>query len=147
MTQTLPSWLSSGLVAQPARGAVTGHLQLLYPQLEIEISSVAVYPRIRVSWACASLSSTAGQGDAAVFGGFDGWEYASPSERFRWTKGKARLGVPIPERDGDLTVSILMSGIQRRGKPYRWRCVARGGSLAVFIRGSEKQRHSFVIPI
>lgn len=152
-TKPSPSWLSS-LVAtaqrNPRAGAVTGHLQLLYPQLEIEISSpVAVYPPDprELGVRLFELDSGAPWGVVQYLEGFDGWEYFSPSERFRWTKGKARLGVPIPERVGDLTVSILMAGdsTARETIPVAVRC--QGRELGkFFLRGPEKQRHSFVIP-
>jgi GT2 family glycosyltransferase len=101
-TAPAPIWLENLVdVAQadPAVGLVTGHLQLFYPQLEVELQTDVFTPEgdsRLLGVVVAGVDTGVQRGVVQYLDGFYGREVHPLYGNFRWSKGRALLGVPVP---------------------------------------------------
>ena len=100
-TAPTASWLESLVTLaenNPKAGIITGHLQLFYDQLELVIESETVTPindGRTLGIQVFEVDTGAKRGVVQYLDGFYGREYFG-GEYFRWTKGRAIIGVPLP---------------------------------------------------
>lgn len=99
--------------SHPQAGMVTGHLQLFYDQLVLTLQTETFVPD---NYDSRELGIQVFGVDAGTPGGvyqylegFYGWEIAPTGQRFRWMRGKAKLGVPVPRSDGDWQIHFRLA--------------------------------------
>jgi GT2 family glycosyltransferase len=114
-TMPMATWLENMVkIAQdhPRAGLVTGHLQLFYDQLTVEIETETFRPskddRI-LGIQIYQVDSGAKRGVVQFLEGFYGIENHPSGQSFRWTGEKALLGVPVPVGNGDWLLDLKLA--------------------------------------
>jgi GT2 family glycosyltransferase len=107
--------------AHPRVGLVTGHMQLFYDQVELHLSSATFAPvgdsrALGVMLRSVEVSD-APRGTVQYLSGWHGWERDPAGARFRWSKGAAILGVPVPLGDADMQVNLTLSAPRPEAAP------------------------------
>lgn len=114
-TAVTPGWLEGMVkvaVAHPEAGLVTGRLQLFYDQLALKIQSETFTPnkdQRELGVQIFEFDPNLPGGVVQYLDGFYGWENYAQEERFRWTKGEALLGIPVPLQSGDWKISLRLA--------------------------------------
>ena len=114
-TAPKPDWLENMVqVAEehPQAGMVTGHLQLFYDQLEVQLQSDTLIPPgdcRELGIQVFDVNSGALRGVVQYLDGFYGWEPHPSGKQFRWTQGHAKIGVPVPHDTDEWTLTLTLS--------------------------------------
>lgn len=114
---TIPEkdWLANlAQVAQdhPQAGLVTGHLQLFYDQLNIEIQTQSFKPENDtrdLGIQIFSIDTGTERGVVQYLAGFHNYEQHPSGKTFRWMDKQGQLGVPIPPGDGSWSMVIELA--------------------------------------
>ena len=96
----------------PQAGLVTGHLQLFYDQLALQIETETFAPPSDgrdLGVQIFQVDSGAQRGVVQYLEGFYGREAHPSAGSFRWTSAKATLGVPVPPGDGDWVLDLVLA--------------------------------------
>ena len=152
-TAPTPTWLENIVkVAQadPEAGLVTGHLQLFYPQLEVELQTDVFTPdedgRL-LGVAVAGVDTGVQRGVVQYLDGFHGREMHPLYGSFRWSQGRALLGVPVPFGTEAWTLTLKMAAPRPGNVPVPLKILAQGMVLAdVELAGHELQTIQVEIP-
>jgi GT2 family glycosyltransferase len=114
-TAPLPDWLEK-LVGvaddNPQAGIVTGHLHLFYDYITVRLSADTFVPAgdgRALGVQIFEVDSGVMKGVVQFLDGTFGWESDSSGRRFRWTKGEATIGIPVPLESGDFTVKFKLA--------------------------------------
>lgn len=96
----------------PKAGVVTSHIHLFYDYIEVQLISNVFQQKdderclgLRVY----GIDSGAEKGVYQYLDGFWGWEKDAAGKKFRWTNGKACIGLPIPNDDGEISVRLQLA--------------------------------------
>ncbi len=151
-TAAAASWLEE-LVAvaesNPRVGMATGRLQLFYSQLEVRLESETTTPPNdgrTLGVQVFDVDTGAFRGVVQYLEGFHGRE-RSASDYFRWTKGEALLGVPVPSGTGPIKVRMKLAASRPGNAPVRVRVLVQGCSFAEWeISGSRPVEFETVLP-
>jgi GT2 family glycosyltransferase len=126
-TAPYPDWLENLVqVASNNRdvGIVSGHLQLFYDQLIVDIQSDTIPHESEtreLGVQVFEVDSGVNKGVYQFLDGFYGWEVDAHGRKFRWTKENAQIGFPVPLRPGSLTLKIKLAAHRASKKPVRIR--------------------------
>jgi len=121
-TAPMPGWLENMVkVAEdhPEAGMVTGHLQLFYDQLEVQLHSDTVIPPgdgRELGIQIFDVKSGVSRGVVQYLDGFYGWESHPSGKNFRWTQEYAKVGVPIPHNTDELTLTLTVAASRQTGE-------------------------------
>lgn len=152
---TAPSsgWLEqlvSVAEADPKVGLVTGHLQLFYPQLEVELIAETYIPEgdgRELGILLASVDSGAVRGVVQYLNGFYGYEAHALYGSYRWMGGRAILGVPVPHGDGPWSLTFKVAAPRPDDRPVSVKILAQGSVLADYeLVGRELHTWSIEMP-
>lgn len=153
-TAPAPDWLENIVqVAEdnPQAGMVTGHLQLFYDQLEIQMQTDTIVPpgdgRV-LGVQVFDVDSGASRGVVQYLEGFHGWEPHPSGKRFRWTKGLAQIGVPLPLESDDNTLHLSLTASRFENEIVQ--CHVSVGDTTVarldIVSGSDPVKYSLALP-
>ncbi len=96
----------------PKAGIVTGHLHLFYDYIPVRLSTdtfVPVGDGRELGVQIFAVDSGVMKGVVQFLDGAYGWESDSSGRRFRWTRGEATIGVPVPLVSGDFAVKFNLA--------------------------------------
>jgi GT2 family glycosyltransferase len=131
----LPDWLRQMVKAAQGdlqAGMVTGHLQLFYDQLILELESETFTPPgdgRELGIQIFAADSGVQKGVVQYLEGFHGRERNPNGEYFRWTGGRARLGIPIPPGSSDWTIKFRLAAPRPEAGPVHFRISAEGAHI------------------
>jgi len=114
-TRPAQQWLDKLIeVAQihPSAGIVTGRLQLFYNQIALKFATETFNPtddKRDLGVQLFKVESGAQGGVIQYLDGFYGSERHPSGIPYRWTKGEARLGVPVPDGSGSWSLSLFLA--------------------------------------
>jgi len=152
-TAPSPGWLEqlvAAAQADPQIGLVTGHLQLFYPQLEVELVTETHVPEgdgRELGVLLASVDSGAPRGVVQYLSGFYGRESHPLYGSFRWAQGHARLGVPVPPGEGAWSLSLKLAVPRPSDQPVSVKMLSQGSLLAeVTLAGIDLQSVTVDMP-
>jgi hypothetical protein len=152
-TAPTPAWIEQMVAvaeADPKIGMVTGHLQLFYPQLEVELTTETFVPEgdgRTLGILVSSVDSDAPHGVVQYLEGFYGRESYQDYGNFRWMKGRALLGVPVPSGDGEWQLILELAAPRPDNRPVSLKILARGNVLAEpVLVGTELQTVNIHMP-
>jgi len=152
-TAPAPGWLEHMIsVAQddPQIGLVTGHLQLFYPQLEVDIIAETYIPEgdgRELGVVLSLVDSGAMRGVVQYLNGFYGNEAYSLYGSYRWTQGEATLGVPVPPGDGDWSLTLKLAAPRPDDHPVSVKILSQGTILAEYeLAGQELHTKNIEMP-
>jgi GT2 family glycosyltransferase len=135
-TAPTPTWLQNLVeVAQadPAAGLVTGHLQLFYPQCEIELQTDVFTPdgdgRL-LGVVVAGVDTGVLRGVVQYLDGFYSREVHPFYGNFRWSQGRALLGVPVPLGTEVWPLTLKVAAPRAGNVPVPLKILAQGKVLA-----------------
>ncbi len=114
-------------------GLVTGHLQLFYPQLEVELIAETYIPEgdgRELGVVLASVDSGAVRGVVQYLDGFYGREAYSLYGHFRWSQGRALLGVPAPPGSDTWSLTLKLAAPRPDDRPVAVKILVQGHLLA-----------------
>ena len=148
-----PTWLE-GLVrtasTHPDAGLVSGHLQLFYEQLEIKIECDTFMPendRRPLGVQVFDVQHNLHKGVVQYLEGFYGWEKIAAETQIRWTKGNARLGIPVPRTPGDWTISLWLAAHRPVPEPVAVKIHIQGQlQVELTLSGSQPERYDITLP-
>jgi GT2 family glycosyltransferase len=124
-TAPTPQWLENLVrIAEehPEAGLVTGRLRLFYNQIELTITAESHFianDERELGVQVFDIESGAPQGVVQYLDGFYGRELHPSGSSFRWTKGRAILGVPVPEGSGEWRVALQLSTNRPSNEPVK----------------------------
>jgi GT2 family glycosyltransferase len=124
-TSPTPQWLENLVrVAEerPEAGMVTGRLLLFYNQIELTITAESHHisnDERELGVQIFEVEPGAPQGVVQYLDGFYGREPHPSGSSFRWTKGRAILGVPVPEGLGEWCVTLQLSANRPTNEPVK----------------------------
>jgi GT2 family glycosyltransferase len=151
-TSVSPVWLENIVeVAEqnPRAGLITGHLQLFYNQLEIEIFSDTFSPEgdsRQLGVQVFEVDSGATGGVVQYLDGFYGWETHPSGRRFRWAQSNAIFGVPVPGNTGEWVLNLTLAATRPDDVRVPCRLSVSGYDLgSIEVSGSEPK--NYCIPI
>lgn len=152
-TAPTPDWLEKLVqVAQanPQAGLVTGHLQLFYDQLILEILAESFIPPNdgrELGVQVFGVESGAPRGVVQYLEGFYGRERDGIGRTFRWSASRARLGVPLPPGSGDCPVGFQLAASRPDGHSVTVRVSVHEELLAEWrVSGIEPSPFSLRLP-
>ncbi|MDD5467468.1 MAG: glycosyltransferase family 2 protein [Anaerolineales bacterium] len=126
-TQAEATWLEAlvqAALAHPEAGLVTGHLVLFYDQLEVFLECDTFTPPGNgraLGVQVFQVESGAAQGVVQYLEGFCGSETQPTGEAFRWTQGRARLGIPVPPGEGAWRLQMRLASPRPDSQPVKVR--------------------------
>lgn len=147
-TAPKPDWLENIVkVAEnhPKAGMVTGHLQLFYDQLVVQLQSDTVIPPgdgRELGTQVFDVNSGAPRGVVQYLDGFYGWEPHPSGKQFRWTQEYAKVGVPIPYDTDEWTLTLTLAASRQTGEGIRCRVSVDDQLITILdISGSDPSDH------
>jgi len=133
----------------PKAGMVTGHLQLFYDQLELELQTEMFMPTEdgrELGVQVFEVNSSAPGGIVQYLDGFHGFEQNANGRKFRWTKEHAILGVPVPPGEGDWMLEIFLAASRPDNRTVPVQVSVQHSLLAdLTVTGMEPQRYQIKI--
>jgi len=126
-TAAAPDWIEK--MVEPAMGnekagIITGHLHLFYDQLTISIDCDPFTPPgdgRELGVKIFDLDSGVFRGVYQYLNGFYGREIDAYERRYRWSKGKAEIGIPVPLETTPFNILIKISAPRPGDAPVRCR--------------------------
>ena len=153
-TAPKPGWLENMVkVAEdhPKAGMVTGHLQLFYDQLDIQLHSDTVMPpgdSRDLGIQVFDVNSGAPRGVVQYLDGFYGWESHPSGKQFRWTKGHAKVGVPVPCDTDEWTLTLTLATSIHVGEGIPCQVSVDDQHIAnIEISGSDPSDYCITLPL
>jgi GT2 family glycosyltransferase len=151
-TAPMPDWIEK-LVQEaekfPKAGLINGHSRLFYDQVCLTLESETFTPENdprRLGVMISDVESGAPKGIVQYLGGVYGWEVGG-GFRYRWTEGKATLGIPVPPGDGDWTLELVLSAPRPTLLPVKVSLKAGEQVLDQWqISGLTPQPHRVIVP-
>ena len=152
-TAPSPDWLSQLVRAaeeHPEAGLVTGHLQLFYDELELELELEAVQvpgDGRSLGIQVYGVESETPRGVVQYLEGFYSRENDTRGRAFRWCGPRAVLGVPVPARAGELALNLSLAASLGQDRPMP--VVIRHGEhilAAFYVQGAEPATYTIPIP-
>lgn len=122
--------------SDPKIGMVTGHLQLFYPQLEVELKTETFVPEgdgRALGTLISSVDCGAPHGVVQYLEGFYGREVQPPFGDFRWMKGHALLGVPVPLGDAEWQLTLRLAAPRPDNRKVPLKILVQGTNLADLV--------------
>jgi GT2 family glycosyltransferase len=123
-TAPIPDWIEK-LVQEaekyPRTGLVNGHSRLFYDQIQLTLESDSFIPGNdprRLGVMISGIESGTPRGIVQYLEGFYGWE-EDGGLRYRWTDGKAVLGIPVPPGSGDWNLDLMVSAPRPTREPVQ----------------------------
>jgi GT2 family glycosyltransferase len=104
--------MAAAAQSDPRIGIVTGHLRLYYNQLELRLETETFTPPNDprdLGVMVYEVDTGVFRGVVQYLEGFYWREGQPPGPSWRWTQGRARLGVPVPVGDGSFQVRFKLS--------------------------------------
>jgi len=116
----------------PDAGLVTGHLRLFYDQLVLKFETEIFTPLgdsrdLGVKF--FNVDSDTPKSVTQYLDGFYGWEYY-PTGKFRWSKEKGLIGVPVKPGSGDWQIHFTLANGRPDNLPVRMRVFLNDRLLA-----------------
>jgi hypothetical protein len=152
-TAPSPGWVEQMVAAAEADervGVVTGHLQLFYNQVEIELRSETfthLKRGVPAGVQVFAVESGAERGVPQYLDGFHGFEKDAQKRSFTWSQGQATLGAPAPLGGGPWTLSLKMSAARPDGSAARVSAWLDGELLAEWqVASGEPQEYRAAVP-
>ena len=132
-------------------GLVTGHLRLFYNQLKLEIRTDSFVPENdgrELGVQVFGADSGVFRGVVQYLDGFYGSEPHYSGTKFRWSKGQAVLGIPVPHQETEWTLNLTLAAARPQGEPVQVELFAGGLSLTKFeLVGGHPQTILVPIPL
>ncbi len=113
-TAPLPDWIEKLVMEAekyPRAGLINGHSRLFYDQVLLTLESDTFTPENDsrcLGVMISGVESVAPKGIVQYLEGAFGWEEGG-GLRYRWTDGKAVLGIPVPPGEGDWRLDLVLS--------------------------------------
>ena len=134
----------------PGAGMVTGHLQLFYDQLDIHLHSDTFVPpgdNRDLGIQIFEVRSGTSRGVVQYLDGFYGWEPHPSGQRFRWTQGQARLGIPTPIVSDEWTINFKLAASRQDDITVSCQIIIDGHTITnLEIAGSDPVDYSITLP-
>jgi GT2 family glycosyltransferase len=147
------NWLSQLVKAaeeHPEAGMVSGHLQLFYDELELEFDVAATQvpgDGRSLGIQVYGVESGTPRGVVQYHSGFYGWETNLSGQAFRWSGARAVLGVPMPNQEGEATLSLSLAASLGDNRPVAVMVRQGESTLAAFyVQGVEPATYQVPIP-
>lgn len=134
-----PMWvekMAAAAQSDPSIGIVTGHLRLYYDQLELRLESETFTPESdpRPLGVMVHVASTGVfRGVVQYLEGFYWREGQAPGPTWRWTQGKARLGLPLPAGADDIQINFQLSAYRPDNRPVPLRIYLGDEQVAEWV--------------
>lgn len=148
-----PNWLENIVrVAQehPQAGLVSGHLRLYYDQLVLELEAETITPSNdgrELGVQVFEVDSGAPRGVIQYLEGFYGREPHPSGRIFRWTKGRFRLGIPVPPGKGDWQATLHLAASSPYRRVVRQKVLVQGELIAeLSISGASPAAYAVKLP-
>ena len=151
-TTPQPDWIEQMVTTaeqHPQAGMLTGHLQLFYNQLELEFQSDTFSvpgDGRELGFQLFGVESNTPRGVIQYLEGFYGPEQAAGGKYFRWSRGTARLGVPVPSGSGDWQIDFQLAAYRPENRPVHLRVYLQGSLQAEWEIASDQPAH-FTLPL
>lgn len=152
-TAPTPTWLENLVAvadADPQAGMVTGHLQLFYDQLELDLRAETFTPPgedRQLGVQIYAVEYGLPRGITQYLQGFYGREANPTSGVYRWSQGQARLGVPVPPGAGEWPLHLLLSSGRPPGQLAQVSVALQGQQLAEWqVLPGAPTRYTLTIP-
>ena len=123
-TAPFPDWIEKMVQEAeryPRAGLVNGHSRLYYDQLRLVLESETFIPENdprQLGVMISGIDSGALRGIVQYLEGAYGREESS-NLRYRWTNGKAMLGIPVPPGEGEWTIDLMISAPRPNSEQVR----------------------------
>ncbi|MBN2549201.1 MAG: glycosyltransferase [Anaerolineales bacterium] len=151
-TTPQPDWIEQMVATaeqHPQAGMLTGHLQLFYDQLELEFQAEAFSvpgDGRELGFQLFGVESNTPRGVIQYLEGFYGPE-AAGKKSFRWSRGIARLGVPVPPGSGDWQIDFQLAAYRPENRPVHLRVYLQGSLQAEWeIIGDQPDNFTLTLP-
>lgn len=135
--------------ADERTGLVTGHLRLFYDQLEVEIRTHSFVPENdgrELGIQVFKVDTGVFRGVVQYLDGFHGTEPHYSGTKFRWTKGEAVLGVPVPH-EGTWKLNLTLAASRPDNKAVSVQLLVGGQVISSFdLVGGDPQDFTLEIP-
>ncbi|MBI5033450.1 MAG: glycosyltransferase family 2 protein [Chloroflexi bacterium] len=151
-TAPTAQWLASLVTLaenNPEAGIITGHLQLFYDQLELVIESETIIPindGRTLGIQVFGVDTGAQRGVVQHLDGFYGREFFE-GQYFRWTKGRAILGVPLPHNKNLQRIQFCLAASRPINSPVHAQVLLGDEVLAQWeLLGSSPTLYTVELP-
>ncbi len=107
----------------PKAGIVTSHLHLFYDYITVRLSTDTYVPEgdgRELGIQIYNVDSGVMKGVVQFLDGTYGWERDTSGRQFRWTKGGANIGIPVPLGSGEFVIKFKLAAT--RTIPERVSC-------------------------
>ncbi len=151
-TEPAPDWLEKlvGFAGQHSQaGIVNGHSRLFYDQLVLDLVCDTFQPEHddrELGVQLLSIDTGTQRGVVQYLEGFYGWE-GPANARFRWSKAKARIGIPVPANQESWLLRFTLCASRPAGQSTRVRLYLGEELLGEWLlTGFQPQEFTITLP-